>query len=46
MRNAEILVGNPGGKEPLWRPRRKLESRPDIKMYLRKSGCEDVELIQ
>ena len=31
-----VLVGNPGGKRPLWRPRRRWED--NIKMDLQKVG--------
>jgi len=32
-----VLVGKPGGKRPLWRPRRRWED--DIKIALQEVGC-------
>jgi hypothetical protein len=44
MRNTwSILVGKPEEKRPLGRPRRRWEN--NTKMYLRKTGCENVKWI-
>jgi hypothetical protein len=43
MRNAYILVGNPEGKSPLERPRRRWEDY--IKMDLWEMGLEGVDWI-
>jgi hypothetical protein len=44
MRNAyKILVGNPEGKSPLGRPRRRWED--NIRMYLTETGWEAVDWI-
>jgi hypothetical protein len=39
-----ILVGKPGGKKPLGRPRRRWED--NIKMYLQEVGCGDMDWIE
>jgi hypothetical protein len=36
-----VLVGNPGGKRPLGRPRRRWED--NIKMELKEVGCEGMD---
>jgi hypothetical protein len=38
-----VLVGNPEGKRPLRRPKRRWED--GIKMYIREIGCGGVEWI-
>jgi len=39
-----VLVGKPGGKRPLGRPRRRWED--NIKMELQKVGCEGMDWIE
>jgi len=39
-----VLVGNPEGKRPLGRPRRRREN--NIKMHLEEGGCRDVDWIE
>jgi hypothetical protein len=43
MNACRILVGNPQGKRPLGRPRRRWVE--NIKMDLREIGCDDMDWI-
>jgi len=37
-----VLLGKPGGKRPLGRPRLRWE---DIKVYFQEVGCEDMDCV-
>jgi hypothetical protein len=39
-----VLVGKPGGKSPLGRPRRRWEN--NIKMYLQEVGCGGIDCFE
>jgi len=42
----KIVVRIPEGKRPLGRPRHRSENGPNIKIFLRETGCDDVGWIQ